>query len=100
MPKLHILIPHQLPRDKALKRIQQAIAGAKTQNSEKIRDLQERWDGYAGTFSGKAMGYSATGTLTVNPSDVVVESDLPIFASPFKSRIEAAITDMLTRLLA
>jgi Putative polyhydroxyalkanoic acid system protein (PHA_gran_rgn) len=100
MPKLHLSIPHQLPQDEALKRIHRAIGHAKNQNSDKIRGLEERWDGYTGTFSGKAMGYSATGTLTVNPTDVVVESNLPIFASPFKSKIEAAITDMLTRLLA
>jgi hypothetical protein len=100
MSKLRVSVPHQIPRDKALQRIQKAITHAKNQNSDKIRELQEIWDGYQGTFSGKAMGYSATGTLTVNPSDVVVESNLPIFASPFKSKIEAAITDMLTRLLA
>ena len=100
MPKLQVAIPHQLSRDEALRRIQKAIANAKDQNSDKIRGLQESWDGYTGTFSGKAMGYAAKGTLTVNPADVLVESDLPIFASPFKSRLEAAITEMLTRLLA
>jgi Putative polyhydroxyalkanoic acid system protein (PHA_gran_rgn) len=100
MPKLHVSVPHQLSQEDALKRVQKAIASAKDQNSDKIRGLQESWDGFTGTFSGKAMGYSAKGTLTVNPKDVVVESDLPLFASPFKSKLEAAITDMLTRLLA
>lgn len=53
-----------------------------------------------GTFSGKAMVYSATGTLAVNPSDVVVEISIPVFASPFKSTIEERIRETLARLLA
>jgi hypothetical protein len=100
MPKLQVSIPHRLSREEALRRVQRAIASAKDQNSDKIRGLQESWEGYTGTFSGKALGYSAKGTLTVNPNEVLVESDLPLFASPFKSKLETAIADMLTRLLA
>ena len=100
MPNIQVSVPHQLSQDEALKRIQRAIAQAKGQNSDKISDLNETWDGYVGTFSAKAMGYSATGTLTVNPSDVTVTTTLPFFASAFKSKIETALRDMLTRLLA
>ena len=100
MPNIHVTVPHQLSQDEALQRIQRAIAQAKSQNPDKIRDLQDSWDGYVGAFSGKAMGYSATGTLTVNSPDVVVEGSIPVFASPFKGTIEVKIRDMLARLLA
>ena len=61
MPTIRVAVPHQLSQDEALQRIQRAIAQAKSQNPDKIRDLKESWDGYVGAFSGKAMGYSATG---------------------------------------
>ncbi len=99
MPTIRVSIPHQLSQDEALKRIQRGIAQAKSQNPDKVRDLEESWNGYEGTFSAKAMGYSATASILVDPSEVTVESALPLIASPFKGKIEAALRDMLTRLL-
>ncbi len=100
MPSIHVSVPHQISQDEALKRIQRAIAQAKDQNPDKVRELKENWNGYAGTFSASAMGYSASGSVAVNPSDVVVETTLPLIASPFKSTIEAQIRETLARLLA
>jgi Putative polyhydroxyalkanoic acid system protein (PHA_gran_rgn) len=46
------------------------------------------------------MGQKASGTVTVNPSDVAVQLTLPFAASLFKSKIESGIRDSLTRILA
>jgi Putative polyhydroxyalkanoic acid system protein (PHA_gran_rgn) len=100
MPNIQVSVPHQLSQDEALKRIQRAIAQTKAQNPDKIGDLKETWDGYEGAFSASAMGYSASGTISVNPAEVTVQSTLPPIAVMFKGKIEGAIRDMLTRLLA
>jgi hypothetical protein len=100
MPNLNISIPHQLSQDEALRRIKSAIADAKKQYGEKIDQLRESWNGYSGTLDVTAMGQKLGVVLTVNPSDVTVESALPMIAMMFRGKIEAAIRQEGTKLLA
>jgi Putative polyhydroxyalkanoic acid system protein (PHA_gran_rgn) len=100
MPSIHVSVSHKLTQADALKRIKKAIAEAKNQNPEKVRELNESWEGYVGNFSGTAMGHSVAASVAVNSGEVTVDGKLPLLATPFKGKIEAAIQDMLTRLLA
>jgi len=100
MPNLNIAIPHNLSQDDALKRIKDAIAQAKVEHSNSIKDLQENWNGNVGTFSGSAMGQTASGTITVNASEIVFNLELPFAASFFKRPIEAGVRDFATKLLS
>ena len=100
MPDLNISVPYQIPQDEALRRIQRYIAQLKTQYAGTVSDLQESWNGPVGTLSGSASGLSVSGTISVNPSMVVVDIALPFAAAFFKSRIETALRDQLTRILA
>jgi hypothetical protein len=100
MPRIHISVSHQLTQADALKRIKKAIAEAKKQNPEKVRELNETWDGYVGNFSGTAMGHSVAASVSVHPAEVTVDGKLPLLATPFKGKIEAGIQDLLRRLLA
>ncbi len=100
MPDLNISIPHQLPQDEALRRLKSSIADAKKQYSEKIDELRESWNGYSGTLNVTAMGQNLTVVLTVNPSDVTVQSALPMIAMMFRGKIEAVIRQEGTKLLA
>jgi Putative polyhydroxyalkanoic acid system protein (PHA_gran_rgn) len=100
MPSIHVSVSHQLTQADALKRIKKAITEAKKQNPEKIRELNEKWDGYVGNFSGAAMGHSVAASVAVNSGEVTVDGKLPLLATPFKGKIEGAIQEMLKRLLA
>jgi hypothetical protein len=100
MPNLKISIPHELPQDDALRRIKSAIADAKKQYGEKIDELRESWNGYNGTLNVAAMGQKLSVVLTVNSSDVTVQSALPLIAMMFRGKIEAAIRQEGTKLLA
>jgi putative polyhydroxyalkanoic acid system protein len=100
MPKIHVSVSHHLTQSDALKRIKKAITEAKNQNPDKVSKLNESWDGYVGDFSGTAMGQSVAASVAVNSGDVTVEGKLPLLAAPFKGKIEAAVRDMLKRLLA
>ena len=74
MPSLSVSVPHRLSQEEALRRIQTTVAQAKVQYSDKITDLRESWDGYAGTFVVSAMNQQASGSVTVNPSEVTVRT--------------------------
>jgi hypothetical protein len=100
MPNLNISVPHQLSQDEALRRLKSAIGDAKKQYGDKIDDLQESWNGYTGTLNVAAMGQKLAVVLTVNPSDVTVQSALPMIAMMFRGKIEAAIRQEGTKLLA
>jgi hypothetical protein len=100
MPDLIVSVSHRLSQDEALRRIQAAVAQAKTQYSDKIDDLREGWNGYVGALKISAQNQQASGMVMVNPSDVTVQVTLPFLALVFKSRIESMMRDELTRILA
>jgi Putative polyhydroxyalkanoic acid system protein (PHA_gran_rgn) len=100
MPNMNITVPHNLSQDEALSRIKNAIAQAKSQHSGNIKDLQEKWNGNVGTFSGSGMGQAASGTITVNPSEIVFDLALPFAATFFKGKIEAGIREFAAKLFA
>lgn len=100
MPSLDVSVPFKIPQDEALRRIQALIARMRTQFSDRVKDFQESWNGNVGTFSGSAAGMKISGTCTVNPSDVVVDVDLPLAAMFFSGKIESTIQGELQRILA
>jgi Putative polyhydroxyalkanoic acid system protein (PHA_gran_rgn) len=100
MPNVKVSVPYQIPQDEALTRIKARIEQIKAQYADTVSNLSENWNGYLGTFSGSARGFSLSGNLTVNPSLVTVEVALPFVAFPFKGQIESAIQTELTTLLA
>jgi hypothetical protein len=99
MSTITVSIPHQLSQDEALARIKQALEQAKAQYSGQITDFRPNWNGYVGTFSGSARGFSASGTISVNPSAVLVDLTLPPIVMFFKGKIESGIHDQLGKLL-
>ncbi len=100
MPNLTISVPHQLTQEEALGRVKRGIAHLKTQYSSQMNNLQESWDGNVGKFSFSALGFPVSGVGTVNPQDVTADIDLPFAAAPFKGKIESALREKLTNLLA
>jgi hypothetical protein len=100
MPKVNVSVTCQLTQHEALSRIQARLLQIKARFSGKVSDLTENWNGYVGTFSGSARGFSVSGNLVVSPSAVTVEIALPLIALPFKGQIEAGIRNELSKLLA
>ena len=100
MPNINLSVPYQLPQDEALARIKAYVARAKAQHSDKIGNSQEEWNGNVATFSSADGPLSVSGSLTVNPSDVVVQITLPVAIVFFKGKIESAIREQLSRLLS
>ena len=99
MPELNMSVPHRLPQEEALRRIQGLLGEVKTQFADKISNLREEWNGSSGSFSFSAMGFSVSGTLTVSPSEVELSGDLPLAAAFFKGKIEVMIRERAEALL-
>jgi hypothetical protein len=100
MPKLKMVIPHELSQDEALRRIKTLLGEVKTQFADKISDLREQWNGNTGTFRFLAMGLAVSGTLVVKSSEVELSGNLPFAATLFKGKIESTIRERAESLLA
>ena len=100
MPKMNIVVPHQLTQDEAMTRIKNLLGEVKTDYGDKVTDLREAWSGSRADFAFKAMGFSVSGVLHVKPSEVALTGSLPLAATPFKSKIESTIRTRATQLLA
>ncbi|HEU5433413.1 MAG TPA: polyhydroxyalkanoic acid system family protein [Thermomicrobiales bacterium] len=100
MPKLTVVVPHELTQDEALARVKGMVDRLRQRHGGQVTDLHEQWDGYVGTFSGKSRGMQLTGEIAVRPHDIEVSGQLPLLASAFKGQIEQRIRDGAAELLA
>ncbi len=100
MPKLNVVVPHQLPTEDAKGRIQGMVSDAMAKYATQVSDFTETWDGDQGSFSGRAMGFAVSGTVDVRPGEVAINGDLPLAATMFKGQIEAMIRERAGKLLA
>ena len=99
MPKIEINIPHSLTKEEALTRIQTFLPQLKEQHSDKIKDLEESWNGYIGEFKFKISGFKVSGTLQVGENFVLINGELPFAALLFRGQIEDNIRTKAMELL-
>jgi hypothetical protein len=100
MAKFSIVVAHGLVQGEALRRIRNEIENIKRQHGDKISGFRENWNNEKYAFAGTAKGFTVSGVMTVNPSQVEIVMNLPWLAIPFKGRIEADIREQLSVLLA
>lgn len=100
MPKINLSVPHNLGQDEAKKRISGLMAQTRSQFAGSVTDVTETWNNYTNSFSFRVMGFSISGKLDVQPTQVQIEISLPLAALPFKSRVEKDILTHSRSLLA
>ena len=98
MAKIDLTVTHRFSQDEALRRAHGLLEKIQKQFAGKISDIQQKWDGNVGIFSFSVMGFSVSGKLTVEPSEVKLTAALPFAAVFFKGEIEAAIREQLENL--
>jgi|SRR4029079_8249146 len=96
MPKITVRVPNNDPKA-ALAKIRPALE--KTVNDFQGHDLELAGDDKALQFKFKSMAFTITGRAMAEPTDVVVEVDLPFAAMMFKDKAEKAIAKNLSRVL-
>jgi hypothetical protein len=99
MAHFDMSIPHSLPQEEALKRIQNLLTETKKEHGDKISQLTEKWTGNTGEFSFTIMGFDISGILTVNKDAVGLNAELPFAASLFKGKIKELINEKAGELL-
>ncbi len=98
MSKIDLTVVHRFSQDEALRRTHGLLEKIEKQFAGKINDLQQKWDGNTGIFNFSVMGFSVSGKLAVNPSEVKLTAPLPFAAVFFKGKIEAVIREQLENL--
>jgi putative polyhydroxyalkanoate system protein len=94
-------VPHQLTQAEARQRIENGLGNLARQHAGKVADVQQTWNGNQMNFRFSAMGQAMTGRIDVEPSDVVLNIDLPwllaMLADKIKPQIQAEATKMLEK---
>ena len=100
MASLDIAIPHNLPQQEALTRIQGLLGQLRKEQAGTISDVNETWNGNEGEFSFSAKGFDLSGKITVEKNKVSINSQLPFALSFFKSKIGDVIREKAGELLS
>ncbi|MBN8860711.1 MAG: polyhydroxyalkanoic acid system family protein [Sphingobacteriales bacterium] len=97
---MKVTIPHSHTKEEAVLRIKSLLTELKTKYADRIRNVQETWEGDRGNFSMSLGSFSASGIIDVHPSDVEVNIDLPFFASMFSKQISNLIEEEAKKVLS
>ena len=74
---LVVSIPHQLGKEKAVRRLKSGFGRARTTFGEKLAVIDENWSGDHLDFRAGVLGQTTTGTIDVADDHVRVEVQLP-----------------------
>ena len=99
MPKFHLTVPHPLSQQDATQKLNGFIDLLRSRYKDQLSGLEESWDANVLSFAFKTYGIQVNGKITVNDHQLDLDGDLPFAAMMFKSKIESAIRDELTKLM-
>ncbi len=88
---MKIIVPHHTTRDEARKIVDRRLGELFAQYGHYASDSTLSWSGDRLDFSGKAKGFSASGTIEVTDSEVIIDGKLPLIARPFEPRIKSTV---------
>ena len=96
---ISITIPHKLTQAEVRQRIEKGIVDAQREHAGKFSKLEHKWSDNHLDFDLGVLGQSITGAVDVNPSDVVVNIDLPWMLAAFADKIRPQIKAQAEKLL-
>jgi hypothetical protein len=99
MPKFSVTVPHALPREEVVHRLEQFADILRAKFKDSVSELEQKWDGEDVAFGFKSFGMRIAGKIKIHDKDVTVDGDLPFSAMMFKGKIESAIREQLDRLM-
>lgn len=100
MAQVNIALPHSLPPQEALNRIQGLLKKLQHEQKDSIKDISETWNGNEGEFSFSAKGFDISGKIKVEENLVSIIGQLPFALSFFKGKISQLIKEKAGELLA
>jgi hypothetical protein len=100
MPRLTVETSHTLGEEEALRRLKDKVSALKETYQGHFSELSEEWNGNTFSFGFKAAGMKIAARGTVEPSQVRLDTELPLAVMVFKGMIRARINQELGSLLA
>jgi putative polyhydroxyalkanoate system protein len=100
MPKLSVSVPHNLTQQEATQRLQNRLQELQQQHGDRVQGLESQWDENRLKCSFSTMGVNVRAEITVEPSQVTIDTELPMIALMFKGLIEQQIRNELGQALA
>jgi len=88
---MKVTVPHNTTQEEAREKIARRLAGLLIQYGHYLTESQTTWTGHRLEFSGKAKGFTASGTLEITEIEVILDGKLPLIARPFEPKIKSAI---------
>jgi Putative polyhydroxyalkanoic acid system protein (PHA_gran_rgn) len=95
-----VSIPHELNQAEVKKRLTDALADARAQHGDLLRDAHETWQSeHQMDFTARALGQAIRGSIQIDPTQVHLTIHLPMLLAAFASKIESQIQDGGRKLL-
>ena len=99
MPKFSVTVPHNLPHEEVVSRLEQFEHILRQKFKDSVSDLEQKWEGDDVVFRFKSFGMAIAGKIRILDKQLAVEGDLPFTAMMFKGKIESAVREQLDRLM-
>lgn len=96
---LVVVIPHRLGQAEAARRLKDGIGRARGEFARLLTIEDERWDDNRLTFSARALGQRAFGTIDVGEASVRLEVTLPWLLAKFAAAAQRVIGQKGTLML-
>lgn len=96
---MKIEIPHQHSKEVAQQKIKDLLQGLKEKYSDKINNIEEKWEGDTNSFKLGVGPFSTSGNIQVNDKNVDIELSIPMFAGMFKDQIRSLIEEQAKKVL-
>jgi hypothetical protein len=88
---MKIIVPHHTTRDEARKIVDLRLGELFAQYGHYASESKMTWSGDRLDFNGKARGFSASGTIEVTDTEVIIDAKLPLIAKPFEPRVKSTV---------
>jgi hypothetical protein len=88
---MRVIVSHNTTKEEARKKIDRRLGELLGQYGHYLSDSQTNWNGDRLDFSGKAKGFSASGSIEITDTEVIIDGKLPLIAKPFEPRVKHTI---------
>ena len=88
---MKIIVPHHTTREEARKIVDRRLCELLAQYGHYASNSQMTWSGDRLDFSGKAKGFSASGTIEITDTEAIIDAKLPLIARPFEPRVRSTV---------
>jgi hypothetical protein len=100
MPKLSVAVPHSLHEEEVAERLRNRFDELHEEHGHKVNDFDSQWEGNRLRCSFSTLGVNVRAEVTIEPSQVTIDTELPLVAMMFKGAIEKQIRSELGQVLA